>query len=69
MEHFLHGEWGLLTVVMAASVVTVLATVLIHYEALTLISRFLHPRFENPRQQMLVVIAHAKCRLIFGSRR
>lgn len=56
MEHFLHGEWGLLTVVMAASVVTVLATVLIHYEALTLISRFLHPRFENPRQQMLVVI-------------
>ena len=56
METLFQQEWPLLLVVMATSVVTVLATVLIHYEALTLISRFLHPRFDNPRKQMVLVI-------------
>lgn len=56
MEFGGHQEWGLLLMVMGASVFTVLATVLIHYEALNLITRYVHPRFMKPRQQMVVVI-------------
>ena len=56
MPGLLQNEWTFLLVVMGASVFTVLATVLIHYEALTLVSRFLHPRFKKPRQQMIVVV-------------
>ena len=56
MEFIAHNENGLLVVVMVVSVFTVLATVLIHYEALNLITRYIHPRFSQPRRQMIAVI-------------
>ena len=52
----LENEWTVLLMVMTASVFTVLATVLIHYEAINIISRLIHHRFHQPRRQVLVVI-------------
>ena len=56
MGYVTHDELSLLLIVMGVSVFMVLATVLIHYEALHLITRYIHPRFMQPRKQMVVVI-------------
>ena len=45
-----------LSIAMIASVVMVLSTVLIHYEALSLISRYLHRLPHGTRRQIIVVI-------------
>ena len=50
------NEWTSLITVMVASVFTVLATVIIHYEAIRLISGYVQHHTAKPRQQVIAVI-------------
>lgn len=52
----MENEWVELFVVMTTSVFAVLATVMIHYEAIQLISKQVHHISNQPRRQMIWVI-------------